>query len=446
MAIVASGTSEEIKSQIIQAANEGREIILEPGVYHMNIDLVNGSRGFILRGSGRNRTFIRGVEKNLPTLMARGLWYSRIQDVRFDTYLSNEAGGVVEIDGGPSHGVQGNTYDNIAVEGLGINDGKRSLYALTICKNSGSSGQGSEQVFLNCHFYGASEACYLHHGFNALNNQFYGGNFQGYSKDGIRAVFGSFHVHGVGFQSTTGIEQIYNDGWDIRSDSGGVGDALSINGCRTESLRFFKGCGAQPPMITNCNQRISMNPWWANYNYAAGTAIYDNGLYVAKENHSSSVFNPEQWNKINFYTIDCIGAVLLNNHLQHPDIYSGSDISNPGLEIDADYSFPDHTFGPKYLFVKADKVPGQPVNVYMPNPGLFPNGAEITIVRADNSINSANVVNVHSLYFNNENRHLDVITVAKRWTTYKALGHGIAAPRRWYTLSPIQVPPPRFVS
>ncbi len=55
-----------------------------------------------------------------------------------------------------------------------------------------------------------------------LEQSVYWRQFQDYARNGIWLVFGSIQVFGVGFQSTTGYEQILNDGWDIQADAGGV--------------------------------------------------------------------------------------------------------------------------------------------------------------------------------------------------------------------------------
>ena len=264
--------TKQLQAACDAAVKAGAELVLQPGTYLANIEL-NEVRGLILRGSGRLTTVIKGIAPEKPAFKATGFWYSRIQDLGFSCSKGMKEHAVVEIDGGPKLGVQANTYDNLLINGRGLDDGLRSRVSMSMCAKGGNGAQGSEQLFLNCHFSGASTTCYFQHGYNALNNQFIGGNFQDYARNGIWLVFGSMHIFGVGFQSTVGYEQILNDGWDIQADSGGVGDALVIAGCRTESLRFFKGNPSQPPQITSCLQLASIQPWVSKMNYKQNDSI-----------------------------------------------------------------------------------------------------------------------------------------------------------------------------
>lgn len=419
------------------AAKAGDELLLGPGVFLANIEL-NDVKGMILRGSGRNSTSIRGIALDKPAFKANGFWYSRIQDMGFSVAKALKEHAVIEIDRGPERGVQANTYDNLLINGRGLSDGLRSRVAMSMCAKGGSGAQGSEQCFINCHFQGASNACYFQNGYNALNNQFVGGNFQDYSRNAIWIVFGSVQVFGVGFQSTVGYEQILNDGWDIQADSGGVGDALLVAGCRTESLRFLKGCGSQPPQILSCLQRAAVQPWFKGQTYKLNDAVMidmpataetpaKSWLMRCMEAHKADKQPNWQspgptWEPVTFDVINMLNGVIENSNFQVGNITWTSDSRDEGLQISADCAVPEHV---RHVFVDASKGP---VKVTLPWPQQFPHGTEILIVKGDNSNNQ---VSVHTGYIDNSSIHVLQLTTKNRSLRLKALGGGTIT-RRFY--------------
>ena len=385
MAMQSSDLTESIQS----AAKSGDTVTIPPGVHEVCIDIPEGSRGLKLVGAGRNRTFIRSNVKGQPALRARGLWYSQISGIAFETQLANEA--VVDIDGTPGVlGVQGNTFSDCIFNAQGTHDGQRSRYAFALNRTSGSHGQGSEQCFINCHFQGAYEACYYQYGYNALNNQFIGGNFQNYTKHGILSTFGSFHLYGVGFQSTTGIEQVKNDGWDISAFHGGAGDALTISGCRTESLRFIKTCASQPPMISCCNQR-------------APEVI---------EGHN---------------VVECETAVILNCNWQCGQVLVLRDLVNFTVEVNSDYVIP-----PGVRTVLADASKGN-IRLTLSDESKLPSGHSVEVIRADKVAKYS--VQVLGTHMNNDyGRMVEKLNhTTRRSGRFLVLGGGVV-PRRWYVV------------
>lgn len=413
--------------------NRSGEVVLPPGRFIASLELKN-VKDLVLRGSGRNATTIQSGKKNKPALQVKGLWFSRIQDLGFAASFGSECG-VLEIDGSDTQGVQGNTYDNLLIDCQGLNDGVKSKYAMTMCRDKQSNGQGSEQTFINCHFSGASQACYYQVGYNALNNQFIGGNFQNYTRNGMEIVFGGVHVIGVGFQSTAGYEQIKNDGWDIKADSGGADDAIVVAGCRTESLRFAKFGGAQPPTISSCLQRHAMNPWWANHEYKPNDAIVVDELatsktpgslklYVAKAAHSSPTFNADQWQHVPFNVVDTYNGTLSNCYFQIGNVLRRTDSDYVCVEVNGDYAMT-----PRDNCILANTANG-PVAVWLCDPQAVTVGHQVRIVRAqDNS----HPVTLYSLAMNNTKTNSGTLTSRKRSVTLQALGGGNIA-RRWYVV------------
>ena len=176
-------------------------------------------------------------------------------------------------------GVQGNTFKDCKFQGNGLNDGLVSTYCFTMCRRGGSSGQGSENLFLNCHFSFSTTACYYQDGYNALNNTFIGGNFQSYFTHGIYIIAGSVQVFSVGFQSTLGYTQIINDGYDINANSGGTGDAIAVYGCRTESMRFYRGGFSQAADIGCLTFTPNTRVWTSSTAYGLNEVVYEGGLF-----------------------------------------------------------------------------------------------------------------------------------------------------------------------
>ncbi len=424
--------------KVREAAEIGGRIQLEPGLYPLSIDLPNGSKGMILEGAGRNRTFLRSMVKNKPVISANGMWYSRFSDIAFGTQEPNQASAVVDIDGpvdGHGHGVQGNSFYDCMFDGRGATDGvSMSDYALAMGRRS-DRVQGSENTLQNCHFIGAKRACAFVVGYNALNNQFIGGNCQQYERCGLEMIFGSFHVFGMGFQSTAGLRQLDNDGWDILAEGGGVGDGLSINGCRTESLRFMKGNGAQPPMITNCNQRLSMNAWWAQYNYAAGDGVFDgSNVYRCLVPHNSGdVWEKRFWKKVDFDVVNILSGVMMNNRWQVGSVSHYHDLMNPVAQVASEKNkvvIYQATRDDRIITVDAKHGP---VQVHLFNSGALPIGSKLEVIRGDRPVagKQEHPVTIHDLYFNNDSVHSLPLTTAKRSLVFRAIGGG-TFPRRWY--------------
>jgi hypothetical protein len=185
-------------------------------------------------------------------------------------------------------GTQGITWEQCDFDARGTANGVNGITAFYMNRQGGDSGQGSECLFLNDHFYGGSEACYWQVGFNALNQIFVGGNFQSYPKNGIRLDKGSAHVIGTGFQcgASNLKSQFLNNGFDVNMSTGGANEGLLIYGIRSESMRLFKGGQAQRYDIRANSIGKPSLPWAASHPYilndmvVATTANGLNNLYV----------------------------------------------------------------------------------------------------------------------------------------------------------------------
>lgn len=434
-------TMAEITAAIVAAAASGEVIYLGPGTYYLNINLPNGgSPGFGIIGAGRNRTFLISAVANTPVFACQGLWYSYFRGLAF-SHIARGAGTMpaVDIDGAVGvRGVQGNTWQDCSFSARGANDGLRGHSAFFMCRTAGNAGQGSENCFINCHFYAAEFACCAITGYNALNNQFYGGNVQDYTKHGLYFQAGSFHIYNMGFQSTVGITQIDNDGWDIWAFGGGVGDSVSVFGCRTESLRFMLGSGAQPPLIMNCLQYPAVLAWFPNYTYTAGTGfVYtdvnnnnNRTLYRALNTFTTgpTFAVTADMQEVPFNVVDSQTGKELNNNWYVGKVAIQGEPDNIGKEVNSNYNL---TYRDRWIGV--DCSAGN-VTIGLYNAQEVPSGYEVAIVRLDN--NPAYTCTVYAPYFDNLSSFEDKLyaTPEGRSRTYRAIGGGIVA-RRWYRSS-----------
>lgn len=244
-------------------AHLNKMMYVPAGKYQVGTDkwIVINASGITIRGAGRRSTLIQGSS---IVFAADGLWFSSIESIGFES--TGAAAAVVDIDGNvPGHayatrGVQGNTFKDFWVYGANL-----ATYGFALTRQGnppGPGAQGSENSYINCHFHNCVTANWFSTGFNALQNTFIGCNFQGHQKHGLHAVFGSIYLFSCGFQSTYAYAQITNDGYDINSDSGGVSERVTVIGCRTESLRFFRGSGSQPPVLIGNNQTYGGGTVW----------------------------------------------------------------------------------------------------------------------------------------------------------------------------------------
>lgn len=233
-------------------------------------------KGGMVMGAGRRATTITSTA-DVPALQLNGAWYTRFVGLQF---FANSARtfGVVEIDGNydgtNTQGVQGLSWYDCFFHGNDL-----ATYCTAICRQGGSGAQGSEISFYSCHWQNPIEAGYFQTGFNAVQNAIYGGNFQGHPKYGVFLNAGQIGIYQVGFQSTYAYTQITNGGYDIDCSSAGTADRIIVDGCRTESLRFYNGAASQYAYIRGCTQAPSIFEWSA----AATVPLHSAVLKVATD-------------------------------------------------------------------------------------------------------------------------------------------------------------------
>jgi|GEM_PF-890386 len=208
-------------------------------------EIVHG-RGLNLVGAGPDNTVIRAGA--FPAMKTKGLWRSRLEGLAF-WCDGNATSGAFDLDGETdgSFGTQGNVFANCMFFG-----NYNSKYVFTVALVSGGYGQGSENVWIGCAFQGsghnAGDALFYNSGTNALQNTLLTCNFQGFIT-GIKIGSGAVDILHCGFQSTYGYEQIEKGGFDVDCSTSGLGDTITMTGCRTESMRIYKGGGC-PAQIT----------------------------------------------------------------------------------------------------------------------------------------------------------------------------------------------------
>lgn len=298
---------------------------------------IRNASGITLCGAGRRSTLIYGSNAN-TVLGFDGLWYSHFEGLDFEAEGAMTA--VVDCDGNvPGHayatrGVQANTWKDCKFNGNALTT---YSFALTRLGNPGGGAQGSENLYLNCHFDGSVTANFYSTGFNALNNTFIGGNVATHQKHGIQIEGGSVYLFSVGFQSTYGYQQILNDGYDINANTTGVSDRITIIGCRSESLRFYRGASSQPPiLIGNNNASYGADAGWfastagyytLNKSIIKTSATLGPKLYVVTTPGTSGAVEPTWpdsgtvadgsvvWTQVEYYTVDLpsTAPVLISN-------------------------------------------------------------------------------------------------------------------------------------
>lgn len=118
----------------------------------------------------------------------------------------------------------------------------------------GHSGfMGSENLFLDCHWLSLTTAGLLTSNPNALQQSVIGGNFQGCNR-AIFAGSGSVPtVHGVGFQTSADCD-IYTGTLS--------NNAMSVQGCRSESQNFVNNAGGQSLHVAGCSHVGSSNGYF----------------------------------------------------------------------------------------------------------------------------------------------------------------------------------------
>jgi hypothetical protein len=216
------------------AASNG-VLYFPPGFYRITapIELVK-LHGARILGSGRFVTKIVN-EAGGPIFATNGCSYSHFEGIYLQT--GDKISTVLDLNWDGTAGgaaLQSNSFIDMFFDGgaHGVDIGARGY-------------MGSENIFINCFWYGSAVAGLKTSNFNACQNTVVGGNFQACNM-GIWVSRGSVTlIESVGFQ--------VQKEWDVRVDNS-ANDTINIIGCRTESQNFIQVANYVHAMILGCTQ------------------------------------------------------------------------------------------------------------------------------------------------------------------------------------------------
>jgi hypothetical protein len=384
-----------------------KELRLGPGFYHLGEETITirNTVGAKITGAGRLAT---KIHSNKTIFDFDGLWYSIIHGFSCEIQAAHTRGAMI-IDGNvPGHpystrGVQGITLSDMLFSGGG--SGNAGSVAFEMTTVGGSSAQGSENVFLNCHFQDAA-ICYYQGGYNALSNTFIGGNFQNYGA-GIYVWGGTFNLYNTGFQSLNTDAALSGDpAWsvDVKVGDPGAFEGVIVHGCRTESLRFLWHDFGVRLNIACVEQRLNYVGWYASSQYGPNggqaKATFANGTgWVASgtgsgpwtsgatepnwasvtSNGGTIVDNQITWTRhdfdwihsggnitVDYNTVNCaIGAIRLSNpqvstKTQRITSSTPATTGNPFIsKWDTGPLIVDCTSGNRYIWLDEYAMPGR---------------------------------------------------------------------------------------
>jgi hypothetical protein len=254
-------------------------------------------RGGNIYGAGRISTTITATYPG-PAFQTNGCWYTQFTGIQFSGTVPYD-GAVFELDG---------NYDGTNKQGVQANTFKDCLFhannvvkmGLALVRRGGNAGQGSENLFLNCHFHSATFAAVYIGGYNALQNTFIGGNIQN-CLNGFYLQAGSINVESMGFQNGF-LRQIENGGFDVVFRNS-ADDHSSIKNCRSESACLLS-VGNKHYVVYDNNNAVNSPPngaWKPNQAYPQGAVVCgrskgngDGHVYVAMNSGKSGGTEP-QW-------------------------------------------------------------------------------------------------------------------------------------------------------
>ncbi|HVF70730.1 MAG TPA: right-handed parallel beta-helix repeat-containing protein [Chthoniobacterales bacterium] len=278
-------------------ARLNKTLYLPPGNYLVNkpptVALVFGGS---VTGAGRFATTITSTFAG-PAFQTNGCWYTQFTGITFAATVP-QSGAVFELDGNydgaSKQGVQGNTFKDCYFEAAG-----KAAVGLAIVRLGGNTAQGSENLFLNCHFQSGTFSGVYISGFNALQNTFVGGNIQD-CRNGIYVHAGSINVDSMGFQN--GFQkQIDGDGFDVVLNNS-ADDHSSVRNCRSESARLIHVRNKHYVVLDN-NNLVNTPPsgeWAPGKTYPRGAIISgktsgkgDGRLFIAMTEGTSGATEPD---------------------------------------------------------------------------------------------------------------------------------------------------------
>lgn len=399
-----------------------KPMFIPGGTYMLEDDtwLIRNASGIRIIGGGRRAT---KVTSNTWAFATDGLWYSRIEGIEFDTLDGTAGHGAVDLDGNvPGHpyttrSVQQNTFAECHFGGGG------STYALAVCRQGGSSAQG-ECLYENCTWANAT-VTYYQNGFNALANLILRGDMQDYTT-GVYISAGDIHVVSTSMESGKGYAQITDTsfvahgGFDFDCSASGVDEPITIEGVRSESLRFFRGSASQTGVLIGNQTSHGTDAGWtasvAGY-YTVGKSIVKNSvslgpkLYVVTTAGTSGSSEPTWpdsgtvtdgsvvWTMTDFFVVDASQAgrlVLIENHFTVGKKLYGSVLGLPlgmslGREVVGNFTA---THDDELLLVDAtggNRTITLPINHSPPSSVQPPTGKRYIIKKYDTSANTVTV-------------------------------------------------------
>jgi len=325
----------------------GGEVLFPPRTCKANAVLTLGY-GVKLKGSGRYNSVLAGFGGS-PALQTNGAQYCTFEGIYF-LVLDNRTGACVELDGdydGSNHvGTQGNTFRDCYFDAA-----SRATHAFAVTRTGGGQAQGSENLFINCHFQSALSAGFYSGGANALQNTFVGGNFQS-CKYGIDVAYGSVNVYSVGFQNANGGVRaaLEAGGWDIRIQES-ANDHSSIRDCRSESAAFLYVSAYHTVDVVNNNIIAGgINEWAQSTAYSLGTLVKGktsgngNGKYYICIGSGTSAASEPSWPATNVAyeangaitasgtTFTCAGCgSLYSSYLNYGIVVNGAGVAGANL-------------------------------------------------------------------------------------------------------------------
>jgi hypothetical protein len=277
-------------------SKQTKSLYLPPGNYLVNkAPTVTELKGASMYGAGRLMTTITSNFAG-PAFQTNGCWYTQFTGIHFAGTTPHD-GAVFELDGNydgtNKQGVQANTFKDCLFDGQGV-----VRYGLALVRRGGNQAQGSENLFLNCHFGNSKMAGVYINGYNALQNTFLGGNIQN-CLNGIYVEAGSINVDSMGFQN--GFQsQIEHHGYDIVLRNS-ADDHSSIKNCRSESACFILSSNNHYVVLDNNNLVNAVAEWTARQAYPQGAITRGrkggngNGHVHIAMSSGTSGFSEPQW-------------------------------------------------------------------------------------------------------------------------------------------------------
>ena len=248
-----------------------KALFIPNGIYLLTDSLnIRALRGGMVYGDGRFATTLRQTTANKAVFSTNGCDYSVFSDMHLECTQPN-SGAIFDLTWDSTGGValQSNTFRNMYFTG-------RSDLTVANGLRIGQGGfMGSENIIENCFFIYCGRGLSIQN-FNALQNIVIGGNFQA-CRVGIRVLAGSVtNIYGVGFQNdifSSGNNQVTENGFDIEVLNS-ANDSMVVEGCRTESMRFFSGGNRINAKLSNNTINPSrIQPWASNRVYSLGAIV-----------------------------------------------------------------------------------------------------------------------------------------------------------------------------